>query len=59
MLDDPVVKETRDARERLVADFDGDLNKLWEHLQRVQERYGDRVVRGTPKPPVITPRKAS
>jgi hypothetical protein len=59
MPEDPVVKETREARDRLVAEFDGDLDKLWEHLQVVQEKYRDRVVQGTPKPPAVTPRKAS
>jgi hypothetical protein len=54
MWEDPIVKETRKAREELVEEFGGDLDALWEHLQKVQERYRDRVVTGQAKPPVLT-----
>lgn len=50
MWEDPIVKETRAAREELVAEFGGDLDALWQHLQKVQEEYRDHVVTGTPKP---------
>jgi hypothetical protein len=50
MWEDPIVKETRDARAELVDEFGGDLNALWEHLQKTQERYRERVVTGQPKP---------
>lgn len=50
MWEDPIVKETRQLREELVAEFDGDLDALWQHLQKVQEQYRDRVVTGQPKP---------
>ena len=50
MWEDSIVKETRAAREELVAEFGGDLDALWQHLQEVQEQYRDRVVTGTPKP---------
>jgi hypothetical protein len=50
MWEDPIVKETRAAREELVAEFGGDLNALWQHLQKVQEQYRDRVVTGQGKP---------
>ena len=59
MWEDPIVKETRAAREKLVAEFGGDLDALWEHLQVVQERYRDRVVTGQPKTPVRVERKVS
>jgi len=59
MWEDPIVKETRVAREKLVAEFGGDLDALWEHLQMVQERYRDRVVTGEPKAPVRIDRKVS
>jgi hypothetical protein len=52
MWEDPIVKETRAAREELVAEFGGDLDALWEHLQKVQDRYRDRVVTGQPRPPI-------
>ena len=50
MWEDPILKETRAAREELVAEFGGDLDALWQHLQKVQDQYRDRVVTGTPKP---------
>lgn len=59
MWEDPIVKETRVAREKLVAEFGGDLDALWEHLQIVQDRYRDRVVTGQPKTPVQVERKVS
>jgi RNAse (barnase) inhibitor barstar len=59
MWDDPIVKETRAAREKLVAEFGSDLDALWEHLQVVQERYRDRVVTGQPKTPVQIEPKVS
>ena len=59
MWEDPIVKETRAAREKLVQDFGGDLDALWEHLQEVQKQYQDRVVTGQPKAPVAVRRKVS
>jgi hypothetical protein len=59
MWEDPIVQETRAAREKLVAEFDGDLDALWEHLQTVQAQYRDRVVTGQAKPPVLVDRKVS
>jgi len=59
MWEDPIVKETRAVREKLVADFGGDLNALWKHLQSVQAQYQDRVVTGQPKPPVLINRRVS
>jgi hypothetical protein len=59
MWDDPIVKETRAAREKLVAEFDGNLDALWEHLQKVQKQHQDRVVRGQPKAPAVAQQKVS
>jgi hypothetical protein len=59
MWEDPIVKETRAAREKLVQEFGGDLDALWEHLQEVQKQYQDRVVTGQPKLPVTVRRKVS
>ena len=52
MWRDPIVEETRAAREKLVEEFDGDLDALWEHLQETQKKYQDRVVTGEPKAPM-------
>ncbi len=54
VIEDPIVKETRKAREELVEELGGDLDALWEHLQNVQERYRDRIVTGQPKRPILT-----
>jgi DNA polymerase III delta subunit len=59
MSDDPVVTETRAARERLVARFNGDLNALWNHLQKVQKQLGDRVVTRAAKKPAGVERRIS
>lgn len=59
MWEDPIVKETRAAREKLVEEFAGDLDALWDHLQETQKKYQDRVVTGHAKPPVAADRKAS
>jgi len=50
--EDPIVAETRAARERLVDQFGGDLDALWQHIQQVQKEFGDRVVRRPPKRPI-------
>jgi hypothetical protein len=59
MWEAPIVKETRAARQKLVQEFGGDLDALWEHLQAVQKQYQDRVVTGQPNPPVTIRRKVS
>lgn len=59
MWEDPIVQETRAAREKLVQDFGEDLDALWEHLQEVQKQYQDRVVTGQAKAPVTVRRKVS
>ena len=46
----PNRQETRELREEMVAEFDGDLDALWQYLQKVQAQYRDRVVTGKPKP---------
>jgi hypothetical protein len=59
MSEDPIVAETRAARERLVDRFNGDLDALWEHVQEVQKDLGDRIVRREPKRPTIVKRRIS
>lgn len=59
MWEDPIVKETRAAREMLVEEFGGDLDALWKHLQETQTKYQERVVTGQPKAPVTARRKVS
>jgi hypothetical protein len=59
MSDDPIVAETRAARERLVAKFGGDLNALWRHIHDVEETMKGRIVRREPKRPETSARKVS
>ena len=59
MSDDPIVAETRAARERLVARFGGDLDALWRHIQEVEQTLKDRIVRREPKRPESFARKVS
>ena len=50
MWEDPIVKETRAAREEL-ARFDHDLAKFCEHLRQKQREHGGRVVTREPRRP--------
>jgi len=59
MADDPIVAETRAARERLVEKFGGDLDALWRHIQGVEQTLKNRVVRRQPKQPETSARKIS
>jgi len=40
---DPIVEETRQVRERLLAQFDGDLGKYVDHLIEEQAQDRDRL----------------
>ena len=44
MNHDPIVEETRKIRERLLAQFDGDLGKYVDHLIEEQAQDRDRLV---------------
>lgn len=59
MSEDPIVAETRAARERLVERFNGDLDALWHHIQEVEKSLKQRVVRRQPKRPELFKRKVS
>ena len=51
MWEDPIVKETRAAREEIFARFNHDLAKLCEHLRQKQREHGGRVVTREPRRP--------
>jgi len=59
MSDDPIVAETRAARERLVEKFNSDLDALWLHIREVEKSLEKRVVRRRPKAPEPFKRKVS
>jgi hypothetical protein len=44
MNSDPIVEEVRQVRERLLAQFDGDLRKYVDSLIEEQEKDCDRLV---------------
>jgi hypothetical protein len=53
MHHDPIVEEVRAAREKIAAEHDFDLHKLFSHWRRMEQRHPDRVVsavRGSREP---------
>jgi hypothetical protein len=51
MWDDPIVKETRAAREELLERFDYDLDALCEYLQQTEAASEKKAVILPPRPP--------
>ncbi len=51
MWEDPIVKETREAREELFARFDHDLGALCRFLRQRESEHPDRVVTLEPRRP--------
>ena len=53
MWEDPIVKETRAARERLAAEFDHDLAALCRYLREKEREHPERIVTLPPRPSEI------
>jgi hypothetical protein len=53
MWEDPVVKETRAAREELSARFNHDLAALCRYLRKKEREHPDRVVTFEPRRPEL------
>jgi hypothetical protein len=51
MWEDPIVKETRAAREELSARFGHDLHALCAYLREKEREHGDQVVTLPPRRP--------
>lgn len=51
MLEDPIVKETRAAREELFARFNHNLAALCEYLREKEREHSRRVVTLEPRRP--------
>ena len=49
MIDDPIVKEVREVRERHAAQFNYDLKKIAQDLKRQEQQSGKKVVSLHPK----------
>ena len=52
MFRDSIIDEIRQARQKIEADCEGNSQKYYEHIQQVQERYRNRIVRLQQKPVV-------
>ncbi|MBI4690860.1 MAG: hypothetical protein HY754_11455 [Nitrospirae bacterium] len=50
MFQDPIIKEIRKVRREIEAECQNDPGKYYEHIQKLQESYKDRLVRHKPKP---------
>ena len=53
MWEDPIVKETRAAREELSARFNHDLAALCRYLREKEREHPDRVVTLKPRRPEL------
>jgi hypothetical protein len=51
MWDDPIVKETRAAREELLKQFNYDLDALCAHLEQQEAQGGKKAVTLEPRRP--------
>ncbi len=59
MWEDPIVRETRNAREELLERFNYDLDALCEYLEQVGKRVGKQAVTLPPRRPAVATRKVS
>ncbi len=50
MEQEPILKEIRKIRHEIEAECQNDSQKYYEHIQQVQNQYGNRLVRFKPKP---------
>ena len=48
---DPTIDDIHAVRHRISEQFGHDPKKLCEHYMKLQEQYGDRLVRSTDRPP--------
>lgn len=53
MWEDPIVKETRAAREELFARFNHDLAALCRFLREKEREHADRIVTLPPRTPEV------
>jgi len=51
MLNDPIVEEVHRIREKMLAECDGDLDKLLDRLKEAEEQDRDRLVSKDQMPP--------
>jgi hypothetical protein len=44
MIHDPIVKEIHQARQKILEECDGDLDRLMDRLKAAEAQHGHRVV---------------
>ncbi len=44
MINDPVVEEVRQAREKVLAEAGGDIKSLMDYLRRMELQHPERIV---------------
>ena len=50
MEQESILKEIRKIRHEIEAECQNDSQKYYEHIQQVQQKYSNRLVRFKPKP---------
>lgn len=50
MLRDPIIDEVRQIRHKIEAECENDAPKYFQHVQQIQEKYRQQLVRREPKP---------
>jgi hypothetical protein len=58
MWEDPIVKETRAAREEIAARFNHDLGELCRYFREKEREHADRVVTLPPRRPEVAAESA-
>lgn len=58
MMDDPIVAEIHETRERLL-EAAGGMGNLLKEFRAIETEMKDRVVRMEPRPPIETKRRVS
>jgi hypothetical protein len=53
MIEDPIVEEVHQTRERLLAEY-GSMEGLLREFRAIEDEMRDRVVRLEPRPPIRT-----
>lgn len=48
MFQDPIIKEIRKIRHDIETEYQNDSQKYYEHLEQLQKKYQDRIVRRKP-----------
>lgn len=59
MWQDPIVKETRELREEYAAQFDHDLDRIFDDIQKRQSQTDRKVINLSPRKPWSAPKTAS